>query len=463
MLTGYVASMTSSPTVLLPDSRARTLWDFLLFLVTLTMAVLGPLELVYKLRGKVFLIYSGIFLTSVFLIDMILSFRTAYYDRGERVDDLTQIKRHYLRTWFVVDFISLFPFDLLMGPILLGAAPDAFDVAPVFRLARLVRLLHLKELINRWRHADFLNPSMIRLGILVLWMLMVAHWAACGWIVMGNIKPDYNAAENYLRAFYWAVTTFATIGYGDITPLTVPQIAYTVVVEIIGVGLFGYMIGNIASLLANLDIARSKYQEKINRLNLFLEYRDIPIALRQKLRHYYRYMWESRRGYDENLILKDLPSALQKELAMHIHADVIEKVPIFKGASDAFIKEIVMKLTPAMFTPGDYIFREGEIGHNMYFISRGSVEVLSEKTGQVFATIAEGGFFGEIALLMAQPRNASVRALEYCDLYTLDKDSFQVVLGQFPQFARQVKKKARERMRTPKKKAAAARRAQKKF
>ena len=142
----------------------------------------------------------------------------------------------------------------------------------------------------------------------------------------------------------------------------------------------------------------------------------------------------------------DLPSALQKELAMHIHADVIEKVPIFKGATDAFIKEIVMKLTPAMFTPGDYVFREGEIGHNMYFISRGSVEILSEKSGQVFASISEGGYFGEIALLMDSPRNASVKAIDYCDLYTLDKDSFQMVLQRFPAFAKQVRKIAGERI-----------------
>jgi len=410
------------------------------------MAVLGPLELVYKLRGKVFLIYSGVFLTCFFLIDMLLSFRTAFYFRGELVEDPRQIRRHYLRTWFVVDFISLFPFDLLASPIFIGPAQNPVDVVPALRLVRLVRLLHLKELINRWRHADFLNPSLMRLGILVLWMLIMAHWAACGWIVLGNVKTDYSAAENYLRAFYWVITTFATIGYGDITPANIPQIAYTICVEIVGVGMFGYMIGNIASLLANLDIARSKYQEKINRLNLFLEYRDIPIALRQKLRHYYRYMWESRRGYDENLILKDLPSALQKELALHIHADVIEKVPIFKGASDAFIKEIVMKLTPAMFTPGDYIFREGEIGHNMYFISRGSVEVLSEKTGQVYATLGEGGFFGEVALLRQTPRNASVRALQYCDLYTLDSKNFQLVLNQFPDFARHIKKMARARL-----------------
>jgi len=437
-----------SGSILLPDSWLRTLWDFLLFLVTLSFAILGPLQLVYPQQGKIYQIYAGIFLTAIFAADMFLSFRTAYYNRGELVSDPKKIRRHYFKSWFLIDAVSIFPVEFFAGPILISYGSHSVDLAPALRLIRMVRLLHLRELINRWRHADFFNPSMIRLGILALWMLVVAHWAACGWIVLGNIRPDYAPAENYLRAFYWVITTFATIGYGDITPMNVPQIAYTIVIEIIGVGMFGYMIGNIASLLANMDIARSKYQEKINRLNLFMEYRDIPIALRQKLRRYYKYMWESRRGYDETLLIKDLPSALQKELAIHIHAEVLEKIPIFRGADDGFIKEIVMKLNPAMFTPGDVIFREGEIGHNMYFISRGSVEIIHEKTGKVFATISEGGYFGEIALLMDSPRNATVRAIDYCDLYTLDKDSFQVVLTHFPEFARQVRKMAHERIHT---------------
>lgn len=434
--------------VLLPDSWARTLWDLLLFFATLSLAILGPLELVYSLKENFFFWYSGVFLTLVFLIDLVLHFNTAYFDRGEIVTDRAAIRRHYLKTWFFIDLISILPFELLSVSLPVSLFGLHFDAAPPLRLLRLVRLLHLKALVNRWRHADFFNPSVIRLGILLLWIVMVAHWAACGWIVLGNIRPDYSAPENYLRAFYWVITTFATIGYGDITPLNVPQIAYTIVIEIIGVGMFGYMIGNIASLLANIDIARSKYQEKINRLNLFMEYRGIPIALRQKLRRYYRYMWESRRGYDENLLLKDLPSALQKELAMHIHAEVLEKIPIFRGAEDGFIKEIVMKLVPAMFTPGDIVFREGEIGHNMYFISKGSVEIIHEQSGKVFATISQGGYFGEIALLMDSPRSATVRAVDYCDLYTLDKDSFQVVLTHFPAFAKQVQKMAQERIRS---------------
>ena len=117
-----------------------------------------------------------------------------------------------------------------------------------------------------------------------------------------------------------------------------------------------------------------------------------------------------------------------------------------------------MKLTPAMFTPGDFVFREGEVGHNMYFLSRGNVEVLSERTNQVYATITEGGYFGEVALLMDSPRNASVRALDYCDLYTLDKESFHSVLERFPAFAAQVKQMARERIHTPLKKKATAKR-----
>ena len=82
----------------------------------------------------------------------------------------------------------------------------------------------------------------------------------------------------------------------------------------------------------------------------------------------------------------------------------------------------------------------------MYFISKGSVEIIHDQSGKVFATISQGGYFGEIALLMDSPRSATVRAVDYCDLYTLDKDSFQVVLTHFPQFAKQVQQMAKQRI-----------------
>ena len=125
--------------------------------------------------------------------------------------------------------------------------------------------------------------------------------------------------------------------------------------------------------------------------------------------------------------------------------DVIQKVPFFKGASDELTREIALLMRPVVYTPGDYVFRAGEPGREMYFISRGRLEVIARDGTTVFTSLTDGDFFGEIALLLGQPRTASVRAVDYCDLYALDKEMFDRVLGNHPDFAEHIKAMTRER------------------
>jgi voltage-gated potassium channel len=58
---------------------------------------------------------------------------------------------------------------------------------------------------------------------------------------------------------------------------------------------------------------------------------------------------------------------------------------------------------------------------------------------QVVATLSDGNFFGEMALLTSKPRSNTIRALDYCNLYTLDRDSFDRVLEDFPDIAAEVR------------------------
>ncbi|MCK5201439.1 MAG: cyclic nucleotide-binding domain-containing protein, partial [Spirochaetales bacterium] len=54
-------------------------------------------------------------------------------------------------------------------------------------------------------------------------------------------------------------------------------------------------------------------------------------------------------------------------------------------------------------------------------------------------------FFGEIALLLSMPRTASIIAKGYCDLYSLDKETFDTILGRYPLFAENIKTLAEKR------------------
>jgi hypothetical protein len=334
--------------------------------------------------------------------------------------------------WLIVDLMAAIPFRVLPG-------------GELFELLRLLKLARIAQFMRRWQRQAVQNAQILRLVFFVCWLFITAHWLACGWLAIGGIDMEADDFSKYLRALYWCITTLATVGYGDIVPKTNLQTVYTMVVMLLGVGVYGYVIGNVTTLVANMDLAKTHYREKMERLAAFMRYRNIPPTLQRRLRDYYAYLWENRLGYDESSVLADLPDSLRTEVAVFLRRDFIERAPLFQGASHELVREMALQLRPVVFTPGDFIFRAGQYGYNMYFISRGTVEIIDPDGTTVIATLTDGQFFGELALLFSQPRTASVRAVDYCDLYTLDKDTFDQVLTRYPEFAVHIKEVADER------------------
>jgi len=120
-----------------------------------------------------------------------------------------------------------------------------------------------------------------------------------------------------------------------------------------------------------------------------------------------------------------------------VNRSVIEQVPLFSACDAIFQHNIAMALKPEVYAPGDLIVRKGDIGREMYVLVNGEVEVL-DRDGTALATLGAGSFFGEISLLLSEPRTASVRAREYCDLFVLDQRDFNRVLRDHPEFARSI-------------------------
>jgi CRP-like cAMP-binding protein len=98
---------------------------------------------------------------------------------------------------------------------------------------------------------------------------------------------------------------------------------------------------------------------------------------------------------------------------------------------------------------GDYIFREGELGTEMFIIHDGRVEVL-QKVGEeekCLAVFEKGDFFGEMSLLEDLPRAASVRALSDVRLLQINGATFSQMLRDNPEIAVRMMRKLSRRMR----------------
>src|SRR5262249_41072531 len=414
------------------------LWDLLITTVMAFVAIEVPAHFV--LEYDIFdnpVVYW--FITLVLCVDV---FVQRYRMVPQLVTPVENSRRWALASnigWLMVDLVAVLPFRILPG----GA---------LFELLRLLKLARIAQLMRRWRHQSVQHAQILRLVFFVCWLFIIAHWLACGWLAIGGIDMEADEFSKYLRALYWCITTLATVGYGDIVPKTNLQTVYTMVVMLLGVGVYGYVIGNVTNLVANIDLAKTHYRENMERLAAFMRYRNIPPTLQRRLRDYYAYLWENHLGYDESTVLADLPDSLRIEVAVFLRRDFIERAPLFQGASHELVREMALQLRPVVFTPGDFIFRAGQYGYNMYFISRGTVEIIAADGHTVMAILKdsdESPFFGERALLFSQPRNASIRAVDYCDLYTLDKDTFDHVLTRYPAFAAQIKEEAGKRTTNP--------------
>src|SRR5262249_18620390 len=124
--------------------------------------------------------------------------------------------------------------------------------------------------------------------------------------------------------------------------------------------------------------------------------------------------------------------------------ETLERVPLFRGGDPLFLGHVGMAVRPRSVPAGTEIVRKGDVGSEMYLICRGEVGVI-DGAGQILAVLHEGDCFGEVALLLSEPRTATVRARAQCNLFVLDKADFSRILRDHQQFASAIREIARER------------------
>ena len=109
--------------------------------------------------------------------------------------------------------------------------------------------------------------------------------------------------------------------------------------------------------------------------------------------------------------------------------DLVGRVPMFAALDDKTRRAVARLLRPRLVVPGEVVVRRGERGDAMYFISSGAVEVrISPHPVQ----LGSGDFFGELALLVADRRNADVVALGFCQLLSLAARDLDRLFGTEP-------------------------------
>jgi CRP/FNR family cyclic AMP-dependent transcriptional regulator len=95
--------------------------------------------------------------------------------------------------------------------------------------------------------------------------------------------------------------------------------------------------------------------------------------------------------------------------------------------------------------PGDFLFREGDTGEEMYLLLEGEIEIFLGDF--VIETAEPGMLIGETALIDDSPRTANAVAKTACRLAEIDRRQFHFLIQQHPHFATHVMKTLADRLR----------------
>jgi len=213
------------------------------------------------------------------------------------------------------------------------------------------------------------------------------------------------------------------------------------VVMLTGLLLYGYCLSTIAATLANSAAPKVDFFAKMRAVQEFMVEQNLSRALMTRTENYLAILWRVNRGEaipGGKTLIEDMPLSLQQDVTYEETKDFLEKVPIFMETDAGFLRQLSLKTTSYLFSPGDYIVYAGDMGREMYCVRRGLVEVIGDDDITVVATLGPGAYFGEIGLIFGENRLATVKAKTYCEIRMLTKPALDEVLANFPVVARQI-------------------------
>jgi len=311
---------------------------------------------------------------------------------------------HYLKTWFFVDFFSTVPFDLiLLAAFGTAAGLRGLKLVRTLRLARLlklVRVFKLKKMVSRVTSpsTNLVATAMVRLGKIIGVIFLTAHILSCVFHYLSVLETDGGAQDaptwfdsvdkpavdmdtlgaKYLLSLYWVVATLMAVGFGDLHAITTSERAYSIFTQIVGAVFFGIIVAHVAQLLETLNARNNAFSRRLDEVREYMLDRKLPQTMQRRILDYFTHFLTQKSLFNEAEILGGLSKSLRNELVAHGMGESMAALSALNGEDPSLVTKLVTRFKPALHMPGDMIAEEGDIGREMFFLTKGAVDVISE-------------------------------------------------------------------------------------
>ncbi|KAI4339051.1 hypothetical protein MLD38_024035 [Melastoma candidum] len=426
-----------------PDEWWYVLWTHFILIWAIYSSFFTPLEFAF-FRG----LPENLFLLDIagqfaFLLDILLRFSLAFKDSRSHtmVFDRTRIAVRFLKSRFAVDLLGCMPWDAIYK------ASGRKEIVRYLLWIRLSRVLRVTEFFEKLEKDIRINYLCTRIAKLLVVELYCTHTAACifyylattlppseeGYTWIGSLRMgnyDYtNFREidiwrRYITSLYFAIVTMATVGYGEIHAVNVREMIFVMAYVSFDMILGAYLLGNMTALIVK-GSRTEQFRDKMAELIGYMNRNNLGKHISNEVKDHLRLQYSLKHA--DSTVLQDIPNSIRTKIQQKLYEPDISKVPLFKGCSPGFIKQIAAKVHEEFFLPREVIFEQETEVDQLYILCNGNVEGIrrqDDKKEEFPINLPDHGTLGEVSILCNTTLPYTIRAVKLCQLLRLDKRSF---------------------------------------
>lgn len=341
-------------------SRFLQRWDTVTVVAMVFVALVTPVQVSMMVPDMGPFFYVNCAVDLVFVFDMVLQFFLMYPKRttyGYTLEHRqSMIVRHYLRSWFSIDLMSVMPFDW-MGWLVRSRELQNLKIVKLTRLLRLLKLVRVVRASRILRRLESrMSISYGKLGLIKFFAILavITHWLANLWALnlvlvdeaegvprwIDRFEPlEVNVPAKikdtpwklYITCLYFTSYTITSVGYGDISPQNIVEIVVATIMLVVSGVSWAVVLGQVCGIVANLNPDEQAFRRTMDDLTAMMSDRAIPEPLRRRLRTFFLASKREKARTRHQHLIATMSPGLRGEVVTAINRIWIERVRFFQS------------------------------------------------------------------------------------------------------------------------------------
>ncbi|EAR98948.2 cyclic nucleotide-binding domain protein (macronuclear) [Tetrahymena thermophila SB210] len=413
----FISKLTNSIPVFDPLNFAIIAFEIVILIVLITQMLILPLA-------------------DSFNIDF-FKIGICFFKENIVVSNRKKIFLHYHYSGgLVIDLITVF--SIVVTQFTQNSYVYLFFILRLYQIQKVITKIDTKFSLSQR------VPFSFQITKLIFLVLMLAHMNGCifnyvakgldeSWLTKNNLQHT-EWQVRYINSVYFSFITMVTVGYGDITPISLEEKVFVIFMVAYSCGVFGYIVSSIGNIFTERAQIKAKYKRQLVDIIHYMRTRNIDQAIQTQVFQYLNYL-EQMDHYNHQkgeYIVQKLSPYLQQQINMNSYYPFLNKTTIFKlNFKDSVLVNASLKMKELTFGPGQIIFNQNDCDNRLFYILKGEVQLI-HNSHNICTKDENDNCFGISEFFSGEARNLCARSKTVSQILYLELSQFKQILKEDP-------------------------------